>query len=75
MRPFSDDEKLKVDIRLDYSVTIHTNRAVEKRFKKWRMFHKGKLTLELCPTGIHTALTLRHEETGSTFDLTDYECI
>ena len=71
-----EDEKVKIDIKLDYQVTIHTNLDVKKKYDVWLGIHDyGPYTLRLIPTGIHTGIMLKHTESGHEIDLTDYEVI
>ena len=61
-------------IHLDAYVSIHTDDAAVVRYNSWIKKHPyGPYTLTMEPTGVNTALTLLHVESGRSVCLTDYE--
>lgn len=67
---------MKATINIDYTTSIHTSEEVAKKFSVWKSIHEyGPYTIRLVPTGIHTAISIRHDKTGHEFDLVDYDCI
>lgn len=63
-------------IHIDYTTSIHTGSDVAKKFSAWKAIHEyGPYIIRLVPTGVNTAVSIKHEKSGHEFDLTDYDSI
>jgi len=63
-------------VNIDNYVSVNTSPLVAKKFEAWLAIHEyGPYSLRLVPTGLNTAVSIKHEKTGHEFDLTDYESI
>ena len=63
-------------VEIEGVLTVRTDKKTATKFKAWVAIHEyGPYALRLVPTGVNTAVSIKHEKTGHEFDLTDYESI
>jgi len=63
-------------VKIDNYVSVNSSDDVARKFGVWLTIHEhGPYTIRMVPTGVNTAVKIKHEKTGHEFDLTDYDSI
>lgn len=63
-------------VEIDNVVCVKADAKTAEKFNVWKSIHEyGPYAIRLVPTGLNTAVVIKHEKTGHEFDLTDYESI